>query len=206
VARLVLKRSIPNRLGAMSARSDGKESETIMNWITLALLGAVIGCGSASPEPRAASASATGAPLAKFADYRTFSFAPANPPAAGYEQTPRSLEVQQRLATLVKASLEKRGYAQAASSADLLIKISAGSGEIERDKTQRGTPEKPKPSGFIGIDAYDGRSGATVWHGSGHAELKPGQPIDDALLASGVERILMDFPARSQLETASNQP
>ena len=175
-----------------------------MKWITLALLGAAIGCGSASPEPRTASASGAGAPRAKFADYRTFSFAPANPPAAGYEQTPRSLEVQQRLGPLVKASLEKRGYAQAASSADLLIKISAGSGELEGDKTQRGNPNEPTPSGFIGIDAYDGQSGATVWHGSGQAELKSDQSIDDALLASGVERILLDFPARSGLETASN--
>jgi Domain of unknown function (DUF4136) len=177
-----------------------------MKWITLALLGAVIGCGSNSPEPRAASASGTGASQAKFSNYRTFSFAPANPPAAGYEVTPRALEVQERLAPLVRASLEKRGYAPASSDADLLIKISAGTGELPGNKIQRGSPEEPTPSGFIGIDAYDGRSGATVWHGSGQAELKPEQPIDDALLASGVERILMDFPARSQLETASNQP
>lgn len=177
-----------------------------MKWMTLALLGAAIGCGSASPEPRAASASGTGAPQAKFSDYRTFSFAPANPPVGGYEVTQRSLEVQERLAPLVKASLEKRGYALAPSGADLLIKISAGTGELSGDKTQRGNPEGPTPSGFIGIDAYDGRSGATVWHGSGQAELKPEQPVDDALLASGVERILMDFPARTQLETASNQP
>jgi len=177
-----------------------------MKWIALALLGAVIGCGSAAPAPQAASASGTGAPQAKFADYRTFAFAPANPPAPGYEVTQRSLEVQQRLTSLVKASLEKRGYAQSASGADLLIKISAGSGLLEGDKSQRGNPDEPTPSGFIGIDAYDGRSGATVWHGSGRAELKPEEPIDDALLASGVERILMDFPARSQLETASNQP
>lgn len=177
-----------------------------MKWITLVLFGALIGCGSAAPEPRAASASGTGAPPAKFAGYRTFSFAPANPPAPGYEVTPRALEVQQRLASLVKASLEKRGYAESASGADLLIKISAGSGELEGDKTQRGNPDEPTPSGFIGIDAYDRNSGATVWHGSGQAELKPDQPIDDALLASGVERILMNFPARSALETASNQP
>jgi Domain of unknown function (DUF4136) len=177
-----------------------------MKWIALALLGAVIGCGFNSPEPRMASASGTGAPHSKFSAYRTFSFAPANPPSGGYEVTQRSLEVQERLARLVKASLEKRGYAQASSGADFLIKISAGTGELPPDKTQRGNPEEPKPSGFIGIDAYDGRSGATVWHGSGQAQLKPEQPIDDALLASGVERILMDFPSRSQLETASNQP
>jgi hypothetical protein len=177
-----------------------------MKWMTLALLSALIGCGSASPEPRAASASGTGAPQAKFSDYRTFSFAPANPPAAGYEVTQRSLEVQERLTRLVKASLEKRGYAQTSSGADLVIKISAGSGDLSGDKTQRGNPEEPTPAGFIGIDAYDGRSGATVWHGSGQAQLQPAQPIDDALLASGVERILMDFPTRKQLETASNQP
>ena len=176
-----------------------------MKWMTLALVFAVIGCGSASPEPRAASASGTGAPQAKFSDYRTFAFAPANPPAGGYEVTQRSLEVQARLAPLVKASLEKRGYAQASSGADFLIKVSAGTGELSGDTAQRGAPE-PTPSGFIGIDAYDGRSGATVWHGSGQAELKPEQPIDDALLASGVERILMGFPTRGQLETASNQP
>lgn len=180
-----------------------------MNWIYLTLLsGTVMACGSASPEPPAtsASASAVGAPRANFSDYRTFAFAPANAPAGGFSVTPRSLEVQQRLAAIVKASLEKRGYAQAASGADLLIKISAGTGEVAVDKTQRGNPEEPTPSGFIGIDAYDGRSGATVWHGSGQAELKPEQPVDDALLASGVERILLDFPARNQLATASNQP
>jgi Domain of unknown function (DUF4136) len=189
----------------MFLRSGGQEiREAIMKWITLALVGALVGCGSNSPEPRSASASGSGASQSKFTEYKTFAFAPANPPAGGYEVTPRSLEVQERLAPLVKAQLEKRGYAQAANGADLLIKISAGSGELPGDKTQRGNPDEPTPSGFIGIDAYDGRSGATVWHGSGQAELKAEQPIDDALLASGVERILMDFPARAEL--ASNQP
>jgi hypothetical protein len=176
-----------------------------MKWMALALLGAVIGCGSASPEPRSASASGTGAPQAKFSDYRTFTFAPANPPAGGYEVTQRSIEVQARLVPIVKASLEKRGYAQVSSGADFLIKISAGTSELTNDKTQRGDSKEPTQSGFIGVDAYDGRSGATVWHGSGQAELKLEEPIDDALLASGVERILTEFPARVELETASNQ-
>jgi hypothetical protein len=170
-----------------------------MKWLTLALLGALIGCGSNSPEPRTASASGQGAPQSKFSEYKTFAFAPANPPASGYAVTPRSLEVQERLTSLVKASLEKRGYAQASTGADLLIKVSAGTGELPGDKTQRGNPAEPTPSGFIGIDAYDGRSGATVWHGSGQADLKPEQPVDDGLLASGVERILLAFPARAEL-------
>lgn len=177
-----------------------------MKWITLALLGALIGCGASSQKPSQASASGVGAPKASFANYATFAFAPANAPADGYEVTARSLEVQQRLAPLVKASLEKRGYSQAPSDADLLIKISAGSGQLPGDKLRGESGEEPKPSGYIGIDAYDGRSGATVWHGTGQAELKPEQPIDDALLERGVERILADFPARGRLETAGNQP
>jgi hypothetical protein len=170
-----------------------------MKWLTLALLGALIGCGSNSPEPRTASASGEGAPQSKFSAYKTFAFAPANIPTGAYAVTPRSLEVQERLTSLVKASLEKRGYALASTGADLLIKISAGTGELPGDKTQRGNPDEPTPSGFIGIDAYDGRSGATVWHGSGQAELKAEQPIDDGLLASGVERILLAFPVRTEL-------
>jgi Domain of unknown function (DUF4136) len=175
-------------------------------WMTLAFMGILAGCSSTTPEPAAASASGAGVPRANFEGYRTFSFAPANPPADGYAVTQRSLEVQQRLTSLVKASLEKRGYAQAPNGADLLIKVSAGTGTLPGDKTQRGNPEEPTPSGFIGIDAYDGQSGATVWHGSGYAELNVDQPIDDALLASGVEKILTDFPASGRRETASNHP
>jgi Domain of unknown function (DUF4136) len=178
----------------------------MMKWMTLTFIGVLAACSSTTPEPRVASASGTGAPHANFQEYRTFSFAPANPPAEGYEVTPRSLEVQRRLTSLVKASLEKRGYVPAPSGADLLIKVSAGSGTLPGDKTQRGNPDEPTPSGFIGIDAYDGQSGATVWHGAGYAELMAEQPIDDALLASGVEKILMDFPARGRVETASNHP
>jgi hypothetical protein len=174
-----------------------------MKWIILALFGAVTACGATSPEPRHASASGIGSPKADFTGYKTFAFAPANPPAAGYEVTPRSLEVQRRLAGLVQASLKQRGYVEAAEGSDLLIKISSGSGEIPGDKTQRGNPEEPTPSGFIGIDAYDSRTGASVWHGSGKAEVAQQDPIDDALLARGVEVILADFPARPR-ESASN--
>jgi hypothetical protein len=172
-----------------------------MKWIILALFGAATACSTTTSEPRHATASGMESPKADFTSYRTFSFAPANPPAAGYEVTPRSLEVQRRLAALVQASLENRGYSESAEGSDLLIKISTGYGEMPGDKTQRGTPESPTPAGFIGIDAYDSRTGATVWHGSGMAEVDP-ERIDDALLARGVEQMLVDFPAP---KTASNE-
>jgi Domain of unknown function (DUF4136) len=178
--------------------------KSILRWMAGALLCASMGCNATSSEPRQASASGIGSPQADFAAYRTFAFAPANPPADGYEITPRALDVQRRLAALVRTSLEKRGYAEASQDADLLVKVSAGAGEAAGDKTQRGNPEDPTPSGFIGIDAYDGRTGATVWHGSGQTELKHEQPVEDALLARGVERILADFPVRQKLASAGN--
>ena len=178
--------------------------KSIPKWFACALLGAAMGCSATSSEPRRASASGIGTPQTDFAAYRTFAFAPANPPGEGYDVTPRSLDVQRRLAVLVRTSLEKRGYSQADQNADLLVKVSTGSGEVAGDKTQRGNPEEPTPSGFIGIDAYDSRTGVTVWHGSGEAELKQEQPIEDALLARGVERILADFPVRQRLASAGN--
>ena len=178
--------------------------KSIVKWIACAWLGALMGCNATSPPPRQASASGIGASQTEFAKYRTFSFAPANAPADGYEVTPRSLDVQRRLAVLVRDSLEKRGYSEAAQDADLLVKVSTGAGEAAGEKTQHGNPEEPMPSGFIGIDAYDRRTGVTVWHGSGQAELDQREPVDDALLARGVERILADFPVRQQVATAGN--
>jgi Domain of unknown function (DUF4136) len=175
---------------------------SILNWTACALLSTALGCTTTSPEPRPASASGVGAPQADFKAYKTFAFAPANAPAEGYEVTPRSLEVQRRLAALVRTSLQKRGYSEAASDADLLLKVSTGSGEAPG--VERGNPKEPTPTGFIGIDAYDGRTGVTVWHGSGQAELKEQEPIEDALLARGVERILAGFPARQQVAAADN--
>lgn len=177
---------------------------SISKWLGCALVGVGLGCSTVAPEPRHAEASSVGAPQKDFASYQTFAFAPANAPADGYEITPRSLDVQRRLAALVRTSLEKRGYSEAAQDADLLVKVSTGAGEVEGAKTQRGNPDEPTASGFIGIDAYDSRTGVTVWHGSGQAELKQEQPIEDALLASGVERILADFPVRQKVATAGN--
>jgi hypothetical protein len=167
----------------------------MMKWTTLALFCAAVACSSTTTKPPLASASGVGAPKADFTKYQTFSFATANPPAPGYETTERSLEVQNKLAPLVKASLEKRGYAPAAENADLLIRISSGSGTLEGEKTQRGNPGDASAAGFIGIDAYDRQTGAGIWHGFAFAEIDP-KRIDDGLLARGVDYMLAEFPAR----------
>src|SRR4051812_37176019 len=163
-----------------------------MKWTTLALFGLAAACNAPPPPPPRASASGFGSPKADLTRYQTFSFAAANPPVVGFETTQRSLEVERRLASLVQASLEKRGYAASPDNADLLIKISAGSGTLPGEKVQRGNPTPDKPSGFIGVDAYDRATGVAVWHGVGVAQINPAQ-VDDQLLQQGVERIFADF-------------
>jgi hypothetical protein len=168
-----------------------------MKWITLALLAATTACGSTTTLAPRASASGIGSPQADFTKYKTFSFGPANPPATGYAVTERSLEVQRKLAQLVQASLQERGYQESADKADLVIKVSTGSGTLPGDKVQRGNAAAEASAGFIGVDAYESASGAGVWHGSAFAEIDP-ERIDERLLSRGVQDMLAAFPARGQ--------
>jgi hypothetical protein len=169
-----------------------------MKWTSLALLGALVACNATNPQPPRAVASSVGAPRADFSKYRTFTFGPANPAVTGYETNARSLEVQRRLTPIVEAQLQKRGYAESADHADLVVKLSTGTGVELGDKTQRGNPASATAVGFIGIDAYDGATGASIWHGFAFAEIDPEQ-ISDGLLARGVQHMLADFPARQDL-------
>ncbi len=168
-----------------------------MKWMPLALLVASTACSASTPTPPRATASGIGSPKADFTKYQTFTFGPANPPASGFEITERSLEVQRKLAQLVQASLQGRGYRQSEEKADLVIKLSTGSGTLAGDKIQRGNVSAHVSAGFIGIDAYDSTSGAGIWHGAAFAEIDPAH-IDDGLLSRGVEDMLAAFPARGQ--------
>lgn len=168
-----------------------------MKCMTLTLIIVATACSAATPTPPRATASGIGSPKADFTKYQTFTFGPANPPAWGYEVTARSLEVQRRLALLVQAMLQERGYQPSAEKADLVIKISTGSGTLPGDKVQRGNPVGEASGGFIGVDAYDSASGAGVWHGSAFAEIDP-EHIDERLLSRGVQDMLASFPARNQ--------
>jgi hypothetical protein len=168
----------------------------VMKRIILALISITTACASASPDPRT-SASSVASQAADLAAYQTFAFGPANQPATGSFVTARSLEVERRLAPLVQSSLEKRGYSASSGNADLVIKISAGSGTLDENKVDRGNTPASTPGGFIGIDAYDRATGADVWHGTAFAAIDPAR-IDDQLLAQGVEHMFADFPHRHQ--------
>jgi hypothetical protein len=167
-----------------------------MKWMVLTLPCVLAACNATSSKPPRISASGFGSPRVDLARYQTFTFGPANPPEAGYQTTERSLEVQRRLTPLVETALEKRGYAPSSDKADLVIKISSGSEMPAREKGERDNSAPGTPRGFIGIDAYDRATGASIWHGTALAEIDPAR-IDEHLLAGGVERILADFPRRS---------
>ncbi len=167
----------------------------MMKLLMLALIGVTTACSASTSNQQHASASGIGSPRADFKKYQTFSFGPANQPASGYTTTERSLEVQRKLASLVDASLKQRGYQATPEKADLVIKVSTGSGSLPGDKVQRGNSAASVPAGFIGIDAYDSQTGASIWHGSAFAEVDEAR-IDEQLLARGVKEMLASFPAR----------
>jgi hypothetical protein len=169
--------------------------------MTLVLISPLVACGASSPAPNHAVASKVAALDVPFASYHTFSFGLAEPPRAGYEVTPRSLEVQSRLRVLVKAALEERGLTETLGNADLVVKLATGSGSgYQLRASPQGSglvpPERapgPVPAvGFIGIDVYARASGNQIWKGSGFAEIDP-MMIDDALLRRGVDHMLAGF-------------
>lgn len=172
-----------------------------MKWMALVLLGSVTSCSSAAVPPSKAVASSVASPHAPLASYRSFAFGLADPPKAGYEVTPRSLEVQRRLRPVVLAALQGRGYSEDESKADFIVKLTSGTGEIPPQGAERAVPTG-LARGFIGIDIYDAAAGTEVWQGSAFAEIDP-EKIDDSLLKMGVMHMLADFPARDTGGVAS---
>jgi len=169
-----------------------------MKTISLTLVAALTAaCSSTPAQPPRASVTTVGAQTASLDQAQTFGFGPANPPAAGFDVTPRALEVQRRLSALVESALEKRGLSHAADNPDLVVKVSAGSGAEDQKLAGRGNETETTPRGFISIDVYDAETGAGLWHGTGQADINP-STIDDALLASAVEGILARFPTRTE--------
>lgn len=175
-----------------------------MNHRTIALLVSTLTacCATAAPPPPRGAAKAVAAPHAPFAQYRTFSFGLAEPPKPGYEVTPQSLEVQRRLRPLVEAELKQRGYAASDANGDLIVRLLGGTGAASTKQPAERAIETGLARGFIGLDIYDGATGAQVWQGSAFAEIDPDK-IDDSLLKLGVTHMLADFPRKSGASAAS---
>jgi Domain of unknown function (DUF4136) len=158
------------------------------------------------PPPRGAAWSVA-APNAAFASYHTFAFGLAETPPPAYKTTPRSLEVQRRLHSVVLATLQQRGYVEDSSKSDFIVKLVTGTGDgtnaVERADLQIEGYRRPAPAqGFIGVDIYDAASGTMIWQSSAFAEVDPAK-IDDTLLQRGVDHMLADFPPGHSTASAS---
>jgi len=169
-----------------------------MKWIGVALLGVATSCATAVPSKTTATSIVS--PRTSVASYRTFSFGLADQPKAGYEVTPRSLEVQRRLRPVVLEALLDRGYVEDREKSDFIVKLAAGTGALANPGAERAVPTD-LARGFIGIDVYDASTGTEVWQGSAFAEIDP-EKIDDSLLKMGVNHMLADFPARDTSRVA----
>jgi hypothetical protein len=188
------------------SKFQSQSSERIMKWITVALMGALTSC-AAAPPPRQTAATAIASPHAPFDSYHTFSFGLSDPPKAGYEITPRSLEVERRLRSVVLAALQEHGYKADDAGGDFVVKLAAGTGPAVYQNEQMG-PERAVRTGlargYIGIDIYDRSTGSEVWQGSAFAEIDPAA-IDDSLLKMGVDHMLNDFPTRDTRGVATSR-
>ena len=168
--------------------------ETNMKWISIALVSVLAACGTTNPQPKTA-ATSIASPRASLASYHTFSFGLSDQPKSGYEVTPRSLEVQRRLRSVVLTALQQRGYTASDATGDMVVKLATGTGaEVVEGGAERATPTG-LANGYIGVNIYDGSTGTEVWQGSAFAEIDPAK-IDDSLLQVGVSHMLQDFPAR----------
>jgi len=177
-------------------------------WTTVALAGALASCSAAAEPPKAVATSAVatsvGSPQASFAQYHTFSFGLADPPKAGYEVTPRSLEVERRLRPIVLESLKAHGYSESESGGDFVVKLVTGTGPASTQGPAERAVATGLARGFIGINIYDGPTGAQVWQGSAFAEIDP-EKIDDSLLRLGVTHMLAGFPSKDAAGVASTR-
>jgi hypothetical protein len=143
---------------------------------------------------------AVSAERATFASYRTFGFRLAGAPPFPYEVSARSFEVERRVHDLVATGLARKGYTEASTTPDFLVRLSSGTVEGDKPVTASagayGGGTEPFTSGEIVVDAFDGSTAQQVWHGTAQAEIDP-QRINVLAIRSAVDQMLEGFPARS---------
>jgi hypothetical protein len=173
-----------------------------MRAIGLVLLATVAACqattASSSGGPSNVKTESAGS--AAFARYRTFGFRLAENPPAPYAVSPRSFEVERQVHDLIASELVRKGYTEAASNGDFLIRLSSGTAKadkVEPTTTGGGTENEPQSvtSGEIVVDAFDGSTSQQVWHGTAQAIVDP-QRINQEALGAAVQRMLATIPAR----------
>lgn len=176
-----------------------------MKSITLALLGALaVGC---SPAMSATVPVHTAvAPSAALAQYRTFSFGFTEDAPRAYHASARSLEVEHRMRELVASTLTQRGYVQDSTKPDFVVRLGAGTRDVETATTFDGESPVFDDSFTLGkmkIHIYDASSKTEVWQGSVVTKVDLTRPIDDVAIQRAVQDVFATFPPRG---AATDEP
>jgi hypothetical protein len=166
----------------------------------ISLVGALAACGAAGRPVTYATESAG---EVAFVSYQTFGFLPARQPAAPFEVSARSFEVERRIRPLIVAELLRKGYAEQTGEAKPDFVVVFGSAYAQVPPTDPVVWVDPPPiqKGRIAIDAFDASSDAQVWHGTAEAEVDL-EKVDNQLLQTAVQQVLAPFPARSPAKAA----
>ncbi|MGA3120713.1 MAG: DUF4136 domain-containing protein [Polyangiaceae bacterium] len=176
-----------------------------MNSIAIGLAITVAAC-QATTSAGASRIQASSAEPVAFASYRTFGFRLAGAPPFPYDVSARSFEVERRVHDLVATALAHKGYMEAGTTPDFLVRLSSGTFKEDEPLTAAGAygtgnvdyrvrNEGSFTSGEIVVDAFDGSTAQQVWHGTAQADIDPHR-INEAAIESLVDQMLMHFPAR----------
>jgi len=168
-----------------------------MKTIALALIGTLtVACTPAFKSgPAVQTVAAASAPLAQ---YRTFSFGLTEDPPAGYQVSPRSLEVEHRMRDLVGSALEHKGYVEVTAKPDFLVRFAAGTVRIDPGPvTEENTDVTPYTLRQIDIDIYDASTKTEVWQGAATSKVAINKYVDKSLLQRDVQAALASLPVRS---------
>jgi len=165
----------------------------LMGWVTSGTMGSVA-C------VRPVEVHTASLPTAPFGQYHTFSFAAPEGAPDGYEMSPRSAEVQQRLRPLFVAALQEKGYTLATGKGDFVLAYGSGRRErviLHRERSYDWLDEDEEDDfteGSIVLDVFDGSNDGQVWHGATRAGIDPDR-IDEAQLTRSVGLLLANYPS-----------
>jgi hypothetical protein len=161
----------------------------------------VAACGMPSPTVETTSAS-----VASFQQYRTFSFQLPHAAPGGFDVSPRTIDVQNRLTAVVGKALTDKGYVSVPDHGDLIIVVAAG--EATKEETRQLTRRAAAvagdrdetievPEGSLVIEAFDPTKHERVWRSAATGEVRS-EGIDETRLNSVVGTMLASFPAATR--------
>jgi hypothetical protein len=99
---------------------------------------------------------------------------------------------------LVATALAQKGYREAGTSPDFLIRLSSGTLKVDTTGTYDGMATGENDSLTLGemiVDAFDGSTAQQVWHGTAQAEIDP-HGINERAIGTAIRQMLAPFPAR----------